>query len=265
MEATAIIKNANHLTKKDLMRLFENDLLILKIDSYFDKHICNKLKTQILNNMDLGYYENAPRIGRIGKAFYETVNNEESRNEYFNKQSKWIAELRKCCMPYLSPIDSLRVLLDDIWPQGSTIASINGKKMFVGLVRYFTAYSSAEPHQDIIQRDACGDDISTLVRSQLAFNIYLDVPQYGGDLEIWDWVASDEDFRALQDQRENFSYALDRERISKSDISIKPNVGDLVLFNSSNVHAVAPSKGDRVSVSCFIGYCGINHPLILWS
>ena len=67
------------------------------------------------------------------------------------------------------------------------------------------------------------------------------MPEIGGELEIWDWVATDEEFRCLKDQREGFSYALNRERIRKSDILLKPDVGDLILFNSNNVHAVTPS------------------------
>lgn len=259
------INTVSELTNENLIGLFQGDDLVLQVKNYFERETCLILKQKILKSMKLGFYENAPNIGRVGKAFYETINNPYSEKEYFENQAKWIEDLRKTCSPFISPIDALRLALDDIWSSGSIVASIDGQKMFVGLVRYFTSLASAEPHQDIIQRDAPHKDISGMIKCQLAFNVYLEMPEIGGELEIWDWVVTDEEFKCLKDQREGFSYALNRERIRKSNILLKPDIGDLILFNSNNVHAVTPSSGERLSISCFIGYCGMEKPLVVWS
>ncbi len=259
------IKTIKEVKRADLLGIFENRSLLLNIPDFFDENTCSSLTKKIHNNMILGFYENAPKIGRIGKAFYETIASKKTQNEYFESSQQWIFELRRCCFPLISPIDSLRVYLDDIWPYGSTLASVNGKKMFVGLARYFTSEASAEPHQDIIQRDAPDTDISKIVKRQIAANVYLNVPNQGGELEIWNWAASDEEFKNLKDKRPDFLYAFDRNLIRSSDVKLKPSIGSLVLFNSNNVHAVTPSSDDRLSISCFIGYCGQNKPLLLWS
>ncbi|MCW7552644.1 2OG-Fe(II) oxygenase [Endozoicomonas gorgoniicola] len=256
---------ANCLTTVQLKNLFNNNTLLLRLPEFFDPFSCATLSQKIHQRMPLGFYENAPKIGRIGKAFYETISNPDSHDEYFQNSSQWIENLRKCCFPYISPIDALRVMLDDLWPKGSTVASLDGRRMFVGLARYFTSESSAEPHQDIIQRDAPGTDLSAKVQRQIAFNVYLTTPEYGGEIEIWDWIATQEDFYRFKDSRTDFAYAFDRTLIPEADLLIKPNTGDLILFNSNNVHAVTPSSDDRLSISCFIGYCGDDSPLVLWS
>ncbi|MBP9722103.1 MAG: hypothetical protein KBD64_02970 [Gammaproteobacteria bacterium] len=61
-------------------------------------------------------------------------------------------------------------------------------------------------------------------------------------------------------------YYVDRSKIGQPLLTIKPQPGELVLFNPTRYHAVTAGQGNkRVSVSCFIGYRGEYSPLTLWS
>jgi len=256
---------ANAINRDDLIKAFNNDTLLLNIPQFISKSVCQYLTNQIYSKLTMGYYANAPKIGRIGKAFYETIDDAKARQQYFAKSQHWVHQLRQACLPYISPIDLLRVTLDGLWHKGANIATVNDQKMFVGLVRFYSAMASAEPHQDIIQRDEPNYDISHLIQKQISFNLYLQLPKRGGDLEFWDWQPSDDEFLQKRDSRPELAYAFDREQIPHSDFQFKLHVGDCVFFNTKNVHAVTPSHGDRLSISCFIGFCGYDKPLVLWS
>ena len=51
-----------------------------------------------------------------------------------------------------------------------------------------------------------------------------------------------------------------------TDVVLTPETGDLIIFNSRNLHAVRPAAGGpRVTLSCFLGYRGATEPLTYWS
>ncbi|MEN9435284.1 MAG: hypothetical protein RLZZ422_2873, partial [Pseudomonadota bacterium] len=47
--------------------------------------------------------------------------------------------------------------------------------------------------------------------------------------------------------------------------TIKPQAGELILFQSSKVHAVkAGTSGKRIAFSCFSAFRHLNSPLTYW-
>ncbi|MEX0446412.1 2OG-Fe(II) oxygenase [Xenorhabdus sp. SGI246] len=249
-----------------ISELLHGEAKIVSISSSYDHEISSKISKQILNRMNIGYYENAPKIGRIGMAFFESIDSMEKRDFYYKNANKWNFELRDACFPYLSPISYLLSELDTSWVKGAKLATFKGNKMFSGLARIFKDGSSAEPHQDIFLRDAPELNKHFPIKEQLAFNIYLDVPEKGGEIELWNWKATDQEFHNFQNKNPDLAYGMDREKIRKPDIVYKPKKGEILLFNPRNVHAVAPSNGTpRLTISTFIGYSSDNEELVLWS
>ena len=61
-------------------------------------------------------------------------------------------------------------------------------------------------------------------------------------------------------------YELDRDLLGDPAVVIRPDVGDLVLFDARKPHAVKRNKkGRRVTASCFVGYYGADKPLSTFS
>jgi predicted 2-oxoglutarate/Fe(II)-dependent dioxygenase YbiX len=61
-------------------------------------------------------------------------------------------------------------------------------------------------------------------------------------------------------------YGVQVERLGEPDLVVRPDPGDLLMFNSRKMHAVSPGTGhNRLAVSCFVGYRGDNLPLTFWS
>ncbi|MGY0400322.1 MAG: hypothetical protein ACWIPH_10500 [Ostreibacterium sp.] len=90
-------------------------------------------------------YVNAPNIGRVGMAFYETIDDPQCRLAYYSQAETNNRWLRDLFFPFISPIDYLKSALDITWSGGCHLAVFE-QKMFAGLLRIFSQGASAEPH-----------------------------------------------------------------------------------------------------------------------
>jgi hypothetical protein len=263
LEAPMQICTATRLEHAHIEALLSGEVLALRIPEYFPTGVCHAIADRLKESALLGQYVNAPLIERVGEAFFETISSQESENHYWNHAAEWIKQLRAHCAPMLTPIDKLRLDLDELWPAGATIQTLDGKKMFVGLVRVFGPESYAEPHQDHLEWNSVHCEQATNLISQLSGNIYLRLPPRGGDLNIWESSLSKLDYS--QHKRLD-SYGLDLDLNVSEALRIVPREGDLIIFNSRMIHSVTSCEdGERITWSTFIGWQGADHPLTLWS
>lgn len=258
------LKTVKIITEEDIFDLISGKFLCLRIQNYYPKLVCSNLCENLLNLPNFSRYLRAKDIGvqRTGITFFETKSDKKILNQYYAEARKLSAAIRESCFPYLAPIDKLRLELEEIWTMGAQLESIHGRKMMVGIVRMFEESFELPPHQDVLARDV--DEISSqsLLHTQLSANVYLQCPNYGGELEIWKESPCQNEFLKLSSD----GLHIDPDKISKPEVRIKPITGDLILFNSGKVHSVRPSvEGKRISMSCFIGYRSQKMPLTYWS
>jgi len=157
--------------------------------------------------------------------------------------------------PYLSPIDKLRLELDENY--GANVAVFEEKKMFVGIGRVMRADGSVnselQPHFDSLPPDFFPLD------GQFSANVYLKVPESGGELEVWNVPPIPANEIVDSDPNKDWRKEL------PNSIKIKPNVGDLIMINTRRAHAIRRfDEGIRVTIQCFIGYKK-DKPLYLWN
>ena len=254
---------AEQLTSENIILLAKGEIMAIQVKNFYPKDIAEKA-TKRVNHNGVNYYLNAPDIGRVGMAFYETDLDPNIVNQYYAIAMKNLSVARKIFSPYLSPIDKLRLDLQEIWISGANIENLHDKKMFVGLFRKIEAGVSMLPHRDDVRVDSGYSLKSLEIEGQIAANIYLQMPHHnGGDLELWDLTLSENEFNEL---REPGSYGITRDKLPAPTCIVRPEVGDLVLFNARRIHAVSQSPDDeRLSVSCFIGYRDRKQPLTYWS
>jgi hypothetical protein len=251
----------DRLRHADLTSMANGQAAAIVVKSFVDATLAGKIAQRLLRG---GYehYLNAPSIGRIGMAFYEADGHAELIRKYFELAPDNINRLRLTCLPYASPIDILRCNLDEIWPAGANIERLYGRTMFVGLSRVVEPNVCFMAHHDVFEKDAPDSFHAASLIGQFACNVYLDMPETGGDLQIWETEMAP---KAFDDMRGD-SYGIDPDMLGEPDLIIKPEIGDLVLFNAKKMHSVAPSvEVSRISLSCFIGYRGEHAPLSFWS
>jgi hypothetical protein len=259
--AEVIEKTPRTIDQDDIESLGTGRALVLHVRAFVDPITSQELARRAENH---GYspYLNVPSVRRIGMAFYETEGKKELIEQYFETARKNIQDFRDACAPYQSPIDGIRCLLDEIWSSGAMLQTLSNKKMFVGLSRMVKPGTTFLAHHDIFENDALGAPEAKSLLAQFGANVYIQMPESGGELLMW----RDEIPTPIFDKMRGSDYGVKVEVLGKPDLKVRPNPGDLLIFNSRKMHAVAPgTERNRLALSCFVGYRGINKPLSIWS
>ena len=261
---TIAVKTARTLTRQDLVDLARGRFIALRIANYYPKWLCENLCKKLLELPEFARYLRAQNVGvqRTGMTFFETKGDPVLLAHYYAEAQRLCATIRKTCFPYISPIDKLRVELEELWPAGAQLENVHGRQMMVGIARMFEDSFELPPHQDVLARDLVDSPNAGSLLSQFSANIYLQEAKLGGELEVWGLKPSNAEFLTLCYDEIH----LDRSKLPEPKVFYQPCAGDLVFFDSGRVHAVRPSKqGPRVSMSCFVGYRGQDKPLTYWS
>ncbi|PWQ94476.1 2OG-Fe(II) oxygenase [Leucothrix arctica] len=260
-----IVRFSTELTHQSLSDLCNGDILVIRVPNYYSSIACEK----ILSNLDSEQkitekYDNAPELDiyRLGMAYFETRFNKSLLDTYFSSSDKFHEAVEDICYPHTTPLEEFVKDLDDLWPAGATIQTLEDKDMMPGLVRVILQDQLFPPHQDMLTRDVPDLPKKDHPISQLAVNIYLRNFEEGGELEIWDYAPDDTEVKQLYTGAHDF---IDRNKIPVSSLTIKPQAGELILIQSSKLHSVRPGTGgNRVAFSCFSAYRGEDKPLTYW-
>ncbi|BBH54133.1 2OG-Fe(II) oxygenase [Fluviispira sanaruensis] len=261
-----IIEKTIELKQKSIENLIQKGTLALIVENFYAPELCDSLynKLRVDKNSEIYTHETIENnklvlqnygVNRIGIPFNLTYNttDEEIINSYYREAQVARERLRKHCYPAFTPIDKLRLNLDEVFVPGATVAHFQNKKMLTGIGRIssesLSYLSELQPHFDALPLKYAAFD------KQLAANIYLNTPEEGGELELW----NSPDLTPLSQVPKNW-----RDELPPS-IKIKPKKGDLIIFNCRKPHAICAFKGkERITMQVFIGYKD-GMPLMLWN
>jgi hypothetical protein len=261
------IATRERLTQVDIQDVILGNILVLKIKNYYPADASVTLAEKIINSNKVEQYTHEVSKGssieklyfgvdRLGTPFNSTYGenfDSLAHKLYYQGAQNGIQAMRAFTSPNLGPIDKLRLDLDEICVPGATVASFQGQKMLAGIGRItrseLSHLSAFEPHFDALPTEIQELD------AQLAANIYLRVPEVGGELEVWDVPP----MTPLAKEPSKWRASL------PDPVAVKPAAGDLILFNCRRPHAIRAFAGpDRVTVQMFIGYKR-SEPLMLWN
>lgn len=269
----ALVRISESLKLTDLLDLLHGKYLALRIPNYYPQKQAEQISQELIKQKTLERYNRAPDVGvqRTAITFFETSCCVEMLQRYYERAQVSLQTLRQACFPNLSPLDKLKLELQEIWVFGAHIENIHDQTMLAGIGRVFEDDFELPPHQDIFARDILDAGVPPVrpfenLTSQLSANIYLQIPKSGGELEVWETKPSTFEQEEIRDREYTYEGIIDRNILPSSTLKIKPEKGELILFDSGRIHAVRPCQGGpRVSMSMFIGYRTTQKPLTYWS
>jgi len=137
-----------------------------------------------------------------------------------------------------------------------TPATVGGRAVFGATVREINEGTLI--HCDEVVREL-PDGFDQAVVAQLAFNLWVAAPTRGGETLIWRRRQQPED----EAHRDAYGYRPSAVEGCQR-LSLRPRVGDALLFNPVHLHAVNPCEGRRVAFAFFLGLT-VSDGLIAWS
>lgn len=251
---------AERLDAEGLQALVAGRVRVVRHRAWYPPEACTELAPRLLEVLAALPPGGEDGVRSLGPVIGYALRSGAEAARYFEQAKDGRHLLRELFAPRPSPLDRLRVELDELWPGGASLGRVGGAACAGGTLRYFPPGSLMNPHVDHvggpILLELCG-------QARLAANVYLAVPGAGGGgaLRLWTRPFSDEELAPLR--RPDFG--LDPDKLGPPDLSLEPSPGDLVLFDTAYVHAVSPVSAPRVTASCFIGARSAGSPLSLFA
>lgn len=238
------VLDTDRLDRDQLVRLAAGVAGAVRVRGFFSPAECAAIVAAAQHH-EMGFYDFDPPMAKLGPAAYDHYRTGRLDDAYF-RQADHDAALRR---RLLDGTDPLQVALDRLrlaWAGPVEPATAGGRPLYAGLIREIN--QGALLHFDEVGRE-CPGALDDQPVAQLAFNCHLRMPAVGGDIRVVRrrWLATDEAHRDGYGYR---SHLAD----GQPDVRMRPEVGDAVLFDPRNFHAVTPAvDGRRVTLSFFVG------------
>lgn len=258
------VVEVSQMTTGLLRDLLDGGVAALRVPGFCSITECQAIVTHAREVGFSPYAGVTPRIDKIGITQIEHTASDHDRDDYFSGVPAAVS-IRDSILTAggknPSLLDRVVTAFDLAWPAGAQIArESDGRPYFAGVLR---AMESARLHIDWAKNDAEDWWIGG-IEAQLAWNVYLESDEQGGDLRIHRraWNPSIEGFKSTG----NYGYDDDAAR-DVSSVNITPRTGELVVFNPQYLHEVLPKRGDkaRTTIGSFVGKTPGSGPLVLWS
>ncbi len=276
------VEVAAELTTAALERLAANRTCALHVKGFADPETCESVASWMLETCRFEKWEEL--IGKtdlsdmffgVGIPVNALAESPARCIDYFDQAVPTIRRIRAAAKGRLSPIDKLRLELDELWAHGANVRvdPVYKKKMLVGLGRLMKPEGMVG--ESTKTRGIVHVDASPRIRSEAGLftaNVYLRTPAVGGELDVWSVTPSRIDAMylghhlqfAFDPENRERTQALLRTRLPEPwTIAVRP--GDLVLFNAGRPHAVRGfPEGVRVTLQSFLDHRR-DQPLTLFA
>lgn len=249
-DTQALVPIVSRLTAEGIAALAQGRVAALRRPRFIDGMMARRLANSILKHPGRKTYRAEPSLGFVGEALYDSNDDEAAREEYFRNRLANTELMRQLCAPYRSPLDAVRLEVEEAWKPGTRVETIDGRPLSVGIGRVFQPGSVAHEHQDVPHWDSHFHPDFAGVTATLSFVVYLMTADQGGQLVLYDRSLDRHDYDANRDP--NVQYAIRRAALPQPSAVITPGVGELIVFKASAVHAVTRiASGIRVTLSMF--------------
>lgn len=246
-----------------LSALWNGEIAAVRVNNLVSTAACEMLTARLLASDTIVDHADVEGLRVIGLSHFQAARDAELAIRYQNEACTSEGFLRALASPYASPFDSAVAFLAQMWRPGCQFMQLRTEGLLAPFtIRIYCAGVGIEPHQDILSAESSNDMAAKALNRQFGANIYLSMGTNGGSLELFDTDYSKTDYK-------NLAYGprvVSRDSLPKP-VTIRPKVGDLIVFSSHRIHAVAESEGEvaRITISFFVGVEDEKSPLKIWA
>ena len=275
---TSGVETAKELSPALLTALLHNELAAVRVPGFFPEEGTRKLAA-FLRTQTFERWDGTDMFFGLGIPRNTMMASADECLRYFEAARPAMRALRDAAGG-TSPIDRLRLELDELWPTGASVSTANpfGRKMLAGLARCMRpeallGATRAEKEDGLIHVDA--SPFLSPEHGGFTANVYAEVPAVGGELCVWPVSLADPESVADRAMAFLLGNSFDSPLMAEVQSTmrkllprpciIKPVPGDLIMFNAGRPHAVRGfTEGLRSSCQTFIEHED-NAPLALCS
>ncbi|GEM74837.1 2OG-Fe(II)-dependent halogenase WelO5 family protein [Vibrio sagamiensis] len=262
MKGNWIKKELCELNKENMDLLLNFKIPGIIIKNFISYDICQEVSNRLIATNFSGYdhLNNIP-VQQLGLCHNQYAHAD--KEIYFSKCNAAEKEIKKIYKNLnINPVNKIINLLNENLDMNVGIYEEEGfGKYFAGAFRSFKGHGRL--HADHAPSHIKQSWAVTELVKQLTWNIYYCIyEQKGGELIIYDTIHTDKNDHMKVDNEYYFPYeVLERE----DHIKVRPNVGDLIIFNTQNFHEIlGQPNGNRISQTSFMGLTKSGN-LKLWS
>lgn len=277
------VEVASELSTQALERLLSNRTCALHVPSYVARETCDAVASWMLETARFQKWEEASTgavdqtdmFYGIGLPVNAVGESRERCIAYFSEAVRTIQRVRAAGGNRLTPVDKLRLELDELWPEGANLRvdPVFGRKMLVGLGRLMRPdgmVGNSTRDKGIIHVDASpriGPE-----HGLFSANVYVRTPERGGELDVWSvapgrlaaTILSGYLDHAFDPENRERTQTILRNRLPPPH-TIRVAPGDLVFINAGRPHAVRGfDEGCRITLQSFIEHVR-SEPLKLFA
>lgn len=254
----------NHVIQDSIHYLSDNSIGAIRIPGIYND---NELDTIIENIERQGvlWYPNFEfRQGRIGIGATEYASKINGKLAYFLLEPESSKIRDKIFPESLDPVSRMEAVFSQAFDTSvAEEPSLNHAKYFTGLIRAMGDESST--HFDFAPHQLPGWSVADAV-AQFAVVTYLQMPYSGGGLTIYNRPWEQKDEANNNDIDEKGPRGFDQQFLEdEQSVTIVPNAGEMIVFNSRNFHKVEGivSKIARYSINSFMSLS--DDKLLFWN
>jgi hypothetical protein len=245
--------------REHILGLLDGSLGAVRVRELLSPKDCESI-AQAFSRIPFGTYDAErvnPPIARFGPSLND-CRYEGGLDESYWKQVERTRSLWQEIAMDPDPFTECANFFVKAWEEPVQNATVGGKGVHAGVLREING--GALVHFDDVNREFPSGLFDSPVTGQLAFNVYISTTTSGGETVVWHrpWRKEDEGHRR--------GYGYDEEVTAGAHcVTINPEVGDGLLFNPRNLHAVRPTQGgSRIAFAFFLGVTAARR-LIMWS
>ncbi|GJM22509.1 MAG: hypothetical protein DHS20C15_24240 [Planctomycetota bacterium] len=246
---------------RGIRQLLDGEIAAVRIPGFLSSKEVGLIVRRIDRATERNQHGLVAGLESLGISYFEAATSDAALRRYFRQ-----ARATNSASDEMLPVR--RFIHDLVRVRGEMVGVAvddGGRELAGGIVRILGESHDIRPHCDSVGEEVPTGVWAPDIDSQLGVNVFIETPEAGGALHVWDAVDADEASKR-RGRASSRNYGIDTIDLGKPTVTITPRPGDLIALNTEHIHSVEPgNRGRRSTVSWFVGRDRTSGRLLIWA